>query len=514
MISEKTRRAFKAEAENYLGSKSLGALRNYGRKIGVYAPTKQNKGELIEQIVEILAGEREPVPQSKLGAPILDDTVDPRIVQEMSRLSMLHFSGSAEEAETKAEELKEDGFDTERYNAFRKAYKELQENKVELRLSDPDAEEFEGEVRKVHVGQLRILDNVPRLFQLDCPAIGEQIAVSNEFVRHYELHEGDVISCYARKSNNIYVATTILEVNGTKAEDFYRNRFDECDACYPYKRIKTCDSGKFTSVTNKFFEWLSPIGKGQRGLVISVPKAGKTCLLQQLAESIAYLNEDVTVLALLVDQSPEAVGAFRKLLPRENILYTTYEEDATRQMFVAEFALQRAKAFAECGKDVVLLVDSFNALARSYNETNDSPQGKTLACGLESATVHYLKKYFGTARCLEKSGSLTVIGGVAIGTGNPADDVIASELSPLANLEIRLNQELAYRRVFPALDISKVRMSQNEELQGLDGERLVSLLRNEILPKRGVEYVHQMLQEADSYAAFITAVKKELNESR
>lgn len=513
MISEKVRKAFKAEAEKYLGSQSLGALRNYGRDIGVYAPTKQNKGGLIEQIVEILAGEREPVPQSKRGAPVLDDRVDPRIVQEMNRLSLLHFSGSSEEESTGTpkEEPKVEYFNEEHYKAFRKAYKEMQEHKVMLRVSAPSAEDCEDEVR---VGQLRTLDSVPRLLPLDCPEFGEQIAVSNDFVRHYDLQEGDVISCHARKSNNIYVATTILEVNGTKAEDFYRNRFDACDVCYPYKRIKTYDGGKFTSVTNKFFEWLCPIGKGQRGLVLAAPKAGKTYLLQQLSEAISYLNEEVTVIALLVDQSPEAVGAFRKLLPRENILYTTYEESSNRQLFVAEFALQRAKAFAECGKDVVLLVDSFNALARAYNETDDSAGGKTLACGLESTTVHYIKKYFGTARCLEKSGSLTIIGGVATGTGNPADDVIASELAPLANLEIRLNHELAYRRIFPALDLSQIRMSQNEQLQGLDGERLIGLLRNEILPKRGVEYVQETLAAADSYAAFITAVKRDLNEKR
>ena len=255
MISEKVRKAFKAEAEKYLGSQSLGALRNYGRDIGVYAPTKQNKGGLIEQIVEILAGEREPVPQSKRGAPVLDDRVDPRIVQEMNRLSLLHFSGSSEEEsmETPKEEPKVEYFNEEHYKAFRKAYKEMQEHKVMLRVSAPSAEDCEDEVR---VGQLRTLDSVPRLLPLDCPEFGEQIAVSNDFVRHYDLQEGDVISCHARKSNNIYVATTILEVNGTKAEDFYRCLFRSRTWLYPRNQAQRricCRSASIPTRSRLFF---------------------------------------------------------------------------------------------------------------------------------------------------------------------------------------------------------------------------------------------------------------------
>ena len=250
-----------------------------------------------------------------------------------------------------------------------------------------------------------------------------------------------------------------------------------------------------------------PIRKGQRGCVISAPKAGKTAVLKKLVESAQALNRRLEVFTLLVDQSHETVGEFKRISRSNSVFYSTYEDDADRQVFVADFVLKRAKRFAEMGKDVLIVIDSLNALAGAFNNTEASLGGKMLASGLESKTIHYLKKYFGAARCLEKGGSITILGAVNVGTGDPADETIARELSTLATMQLYLSEELAIKRIYPAIDFVKAFSKLEGYPQDEESRECEFLLRNKVLPAVGAEGVIKLLRETDNKEDFMQAIK-------
>ena len=282
-----------------------------------------------------------------------------------------------------------------------------------LRVESPDAAKhniYNQMKKEVYRGQLEKLNGVPMLLGLDCSENEAKIIISIDLIRQHDLREGDIISCFAEKSHTAFVATEILTVNDVLVNDLKRSNFDQCEACYPTKRIALYDKEKANSLTSKYLHWLLPIGCGQRGCILSSPKAGKTNLLYEIAYNARKLNENLTVLVLLIDQSPENVTKFRKIVDSGNLVYTTYDDMPERQVFAAGFLLKRAKRLAESGNNVLFIVDSLSALAHAFNETRESSGGKTFSGGLESKTLQYIKKYFGAARCLEKSGSITMIG--------------------------------------------------------------------------------------------------------
>ncbi|MBQ5930462.1 MAG: hypothetical protein IIX02_06700, partial [Clostridia bacterium] len=262
-----------------------------------------------------------------------------------------------------------------------------------------------------------------------------------------------------------------------------------------------------SSLTAKYMDWVVPFGRGNRGLVIAPPKTGKTMFLEKISAGAATLNDDVTTLVLLVDQSPETVTQFRKVLSKDCLVYSTYEDEPERQLFVADCILKRAKRLAECGKDVLLIIDSLSALAHAYNETEESSGGKVLPCGLESKTVHFIKKYLGSARCLELGGSLTILGSVSNMTGNTVDDVIAAELSSICNLEIRLKEELAVRRIFPAVGTNSVYVKYGEA-DGRGESETLSLLRKLGGQRFTDEGFLESLQKSVSKEEFNSFLKK------
>lgn len=485
-MTRKNVNEFKLACLEFLSKQGLSALRPYGRDVGVAEPTKKSKNELVEAIVAILAGEASPTPRSTRGAPVKDDFVDPKIHEHIKNLCAQYPIVRT------AQNL--DVFDIEA------RLKNAKENEWVLTVEDPNARELEiNGVREIFKGQLETLNGVSMLLPLNCTDSEQKIVISVEMIRAFDLREGDVITCYAEKRNSILVATTVLTVNEFVAESFHRGRFDDCLACDPQKKIHFYAGEPYGSVTEKCLEWLSPVGKGQRGLLIASPKCGKSTLLLEAARSAAKHNNGIKTFVLLVDQSPENVGHFRKFVDADNLLYTTYEDEPERQVFVAEFLLKRAKRYAECGKDVLLIVDSFNALAHAYNDTENSAGGKLLAGGMESKTVQYLKRYFGSARCLERGGSITMLGALSIGTGNPADELLKAELSAIANLEINLSEELAKRRVYPAIDLFNTQGKRNGVLFGAVGECFDVFLRNEYFSKYSEENLFTLISESTSF---------------
>ena len=496
-MSEKSLNEFKYSCRIYLSTLSIGQLRSYGRNIGVAKSTTMKKEVLVEEIISVLSGEKPPISRSRKGAPVKNEFVEPEIPQKIEKLRIQFLSG----VQSMYGDIRR-----ENYNETARRIAEFKKNKILLRVESPEAENHyihNRMAKDVYRGQLETLNNVPLLLSLNCEEASDKIIIPIELIRKHDLRQGDIVSCFAEKSHTAFVATEILTINETLISDFKRQKFEECDACYATKRINVFDRNKANSVTAKYLQWILPLGCGQRGCIVSSPKAGKTNLLYEIVRDVNKLNNEVMVLVLLIDQSPENVTKFRKLVPNGNLVYTTYDDEPERQVFVADFLLKRAKRLAESGRNVFFVVDSLSELAHAFNETEASSGGKTFSGGLESKTLQYIKKYFGAARCLEGSGSLTMIGTVASGTGNPADELIAAELTSIDNLEIRLDDRLSLKRIYPAIDIARSQVKQSEFLFNEQEKKVEGWLRNRYFNYENFEILHSILEKSSTYEDFI-----------
>lgn len=466
------RKEFIFECREFLSAQSLASLRSYGRTVGVESPTSRKKGELIEEIIGILVEDIPAKERSGRGAPVLDNRTDFHILDEIARLKQKYAQNEGEEKQEE-EIAKVPTLDWD-------FQKRLEKMRKRARMISFSSSEFvvgkEGNSSSVR-GQLAQDNGLYFLLPLDFIRDEDKMLVPDEFVEFYALKEGDVLGCASMREGKTPVVTKILEINGQEAIVFRRTtNFDDMEVCYPTGKITTYDWDKSPSIIAKYMDWIVPFSKGSRALITAPPKTGKTCFLEKVAAGAFKLNEDVKTLVLLLDQSPETVGQFRKVIDKDCLVYATYEEEPERQLFLAKYLLQRAKRLAECGQNILLIVDSFNALAHAYNESEESSGGKMLPCGLESKTIHFMKKYLGAARCFTEGGSLTILGAVSNLTGNPADDVLKAELSSIANLEIRLKEELALKRVFPAVDMDSLYIKYNESSNEEQSE-ILALLR-------------------------------------
>ena len=503
---------FKNACATYLSTLSVNSLRSYAREVGVAKPTTKKKQHLIEEILGIFSGDILPQPRATMGAPVKDSGVDVTAVkQEVERLHLQCYSNitglSIEELKKNLEngEVDENVSRVEPFD-FKKSLQQLRESGGNtVRFADPSAKEYDNDNKEIYRGQLETLNGVSLLLSLDGMDVEPKIIVPINLLRENSLYDGDIVSCYAEKSHNALVVTKILTVNDRSLEDVKRSHFEDALACYPTERINVYSETN-NSVAMKYLQWLLPFGKGQRGCITSSPKAGKTNLLYDVAKAAIANNPYLSVMVLLIDQPPESVGAFRKITSSENIIYTTYEDAPETQVFAANFLLKRAKRLAECGRDVLLVVDSLNALAYAYNDTNESAGGKVFANGIESKTLQFIKKYFGAARCLEDSGSLTILGSLGVSTGNPADDLIYSELSRIANMEIRLSARLAAKRIYPAIDFSLSQVKQCEMLMTKQEQEVERVLREKFIDEDVSQKLYEILLSSNSYQDFINKI--------
>ena len=282
----------------------------------------------------------------------------------------------------------------------------------------------------------------------------KDVYISMVQIKRFRLDTGDMIKGISRFREGEKFPSLIFvgEVNGEHPEKtMKRRRFDELTPIYPNERLRLETTPN--EVAMRIIDLMSPIGKGQRGMIVAHPKVGKTTLLKKVANSITTNNPEVELIVLLIDERPEEVTDMKRSI-KGQVIYSTFDELPDHHVKVAEMVLERAKRIVEQGKDVVILLDSITRLARAYNLVIPS-SGRTLSGGIDPAALHKPKKFFGAARNIEFGGSLTILATALVETGSRMDDVIFEEFKGTGNMEVHLDRKLSEKRIFPAIDINK-----------------------------------------------------------
>ena len=339
----------------------------------------------------------------------------------------------------------------------------------------------------------------------------DDIYVSPSQIRRFNLRTGDTVSGQIRPPKDSERYFALLKVEAINYEDPELSRdkilFDNLTPLYPQNRIVLeTDPEDFTVRT---MDLLTPIGMGQRGLIVSPPRAGKTVILQKIANSIAENHKDVVLIVLLIDERPEEVTDMQRSVKGE-VISSTFDEPATRHVQVAEMVIEKAKRLVEYKRDVVILLDSVTRLARAYN-TVVPPSGKVLSGGVDSNALHRPKRFFGAARNIEDGGSLTIIATALIDTGSRMDEVIFEEFKGTGNMEIYLDRKLSDRRIFPAIDINRSGTRKEELLMNKNDLNRVWVLRKVLQPLNPIdtmEFLLEKMSATETNAEFLDSMNQ------
>jgi transcription termination factor Rho len=343
------------------------------------------------------------------------------------------------------------------------------------------------------------------------------VYVSQSQVRRFGLRTGDYVTGTVRApkdSEKYYSLLRVEAVNGLEPEVAKRRpQFEQLTAVFPDELIHLETSSD--NLTQRMIDIVAPIGRGQRGLIVSPPKAGKTFVLKNIANGVTLNHEDVHLMVLLIGERPEEVTDMRRSVDGE-VVASTFDEPVEDHAHVAEMALERAKRLVEGGKDVVILLDSITRMTRAYN-LSMPPSGRTLSGGIDPIALYPPKRFFGAARNTDEGGSLTIIATCLIDTGSRMDEVIYEEFKGTGNMELHLERRLAERRIFPAIDISRSSTRREELLLDPDTLRNVWLLRrmaamvgsNSPNPTEATERVLDRLARTHDNAEFLSTLKNE-----
>ena len=325
----------------------------------------------------------------------------------------------------------------------------------------------------------------------------DDIYISPSQIRRFNLRTGDTVSGQIRppKDTERYFAMLKVELVNYEDPEIARDKilFDNLTPLYPERKIRLEMENDSDNYSARVMDLLTPIGKGQRGLIVAAPRTGKTMLLQTIAHSITTNHKEIVLIVLLIDERPEEVTDMERSVDGE-VISSTFDEPAQRHVQVAEMVIEKAKRLVEHQKDVVILLDSITRLARAYN-TVVPPSGKVLSGGVDANALQRPKRFFGAARNIEEGGSLTIIGTALIDTGSRMDEVIFEEFKGTGNMEINLDRRLVDRRVFPSIDIQRSGTRKEELLLELNDLNRIWLLRKVLQPMNTVESVEFLLEK-------------------
>lgn len=394
--------------------------------------------------------------------------------------------------------------------------KARENNKVNVADTNQDGSiEYADPVRRTNLmsGVLEIVDGYGFLRSDNYQSGEDDVYVPQNQIRRFNLKTGDFIVGNTRMQHEGEKHQALLYVQTVNNDGvdvaLKRKSFDDLIPVYPTERLKL-STGE-NDYAMRLIDLIAPVGKGQRGIIVAPPKAGKTTLLKNIANSITKNNPDVKLIVLLIDERPEEVTDMQRSIDGD-VIFSTFDEEPQNHIKVAEIVLERAKRLVEHKKDVVILLDSITRLTRAYNLTI-SPTGRTLSGGLDPGALYKPKRFFGAARNIENGGSLTILSTALIETGSRMDDMIYEEFKGTGNMEIHLDRRLQERRIFPAIDIAKTGTRKEELLLNKEETEVLRKIRRayaDIQTTDVTENILNMLVKTKDNQEFINAMGKVL----
>lgn len=425
---------------------SLFELRDVARELGVPKPTTLKRENLLDAIEDIMLGRTKPAPRTTRGRPTKSGEKPLTMVNKLKQ--MLEASNYERNYELVLHPEEGD-------------VKEPQLIGGEIDVTNCEIREGVLDITGEGFGFVRVNRYLPG--ELDC-------YVSNAMIQRLKLRSGDVMKGYIKDlhENKHPAMVKLLTLNGIDIEQYPAERpeFENLTPVYPDQRLRLETDSEDAAL--RTIDLIAPIGKGQRGIVVAPPKAGKTILLKKIAQAISENNPEVSLFILLIDERPEEVSDMKESL-RAEVVASTFDEKPENHVKVAELVLAKAKRMVEMGKDVVIILDSLTRLVRSFNQVVEN-SGKTLTGGLDISALQFPKQFFGAARNLSSGGSLTILASALVETGSRMDEIIFEEFKGRGNMEIYLSRRLSEKRIFPAIDINRSGTRREELL--LTGEEL------------------------------------------
>ncbi len=338
----------------------------------------------------------------------------------------------------------------------------------------------------------------------------DDIYVNSAQIKSYGLKTGDTVQGMIRtpkEGEKYFPLTSVQLINGQEPE-IVRDRvpFDYLTPLFPYEKLNL--SGAKSTISTRVIDLFTPIGKGQRGLIVAQPKTGKTVLLKEIANVIAANHPEVYLIILLIDERPEEVTDMARSV-RAEVISSTFDEKAERHVKITDIVLEKAKRMVECGHDVVILLDSITRLARAYNTVSPS-SGKVLSGGVEANALHRPKRFFGAARKIENGGSLTIIATALIDTGSKMDEVIFEEFKGTGNMELQLDRKISNKRIFPAIDLVSSSTRRDDLLLDKEIIQKIWILRNHLAdmnPLEAIQFIMDRMKDTRNNEEFINSMK-------
>lgn len=493
-------------SKSELEAKSIFEMRALAKEVGISAPTKMNKAELVDMVFKITNGETEPPQAPRRGRPkkygdATEQTTSekPQIAQNLAQPEQIltpapakvevigeislpkgferpKYQPTRQFAQQNQKQYSNNGFNQNNYGQKQNNFRNQNQNQVQRDNVIAERKDDE-ETEQIREGYLEINPDGYGFLRVKNGEFNEMDAyVSAMKIKQYGLRRGDYVTSLCKKvqEGRPSAVVSVTTINGIESDKVgKRPNFDDLVPIYPDERIRLEVAPR--EFATRCIDLVSPIGKGQRGIIVSPPKAGKTTLLKMIASSIATNYPDIELKVLLIDERPEEVTDMQRSIKGE-VVYSTFDELPEHHTKTAEMLLERAKRLVEMGKDVVILLDSLTRLARAYNLTIP-PTGRTLSGGIDPGALHSPKRFFGSARNIENGGSLTIIATALVDTGSRMDDVIFEEFKGTGNMEIHLDRRLSEKRIFPAIDLAKSGTRKEEllltpsELEGTWGIR-------------------------------------------
>lgn len=403
-----------------------------------------------------------------------------------------------------------------RESSYRQEAREESENKTDENKTD-DEEKFPAELDSgIAVnGILEVMPDGYGFIRSDNYLPGERdVYVAPSQIRRFGLKTGDILEGNTRvktQGEKFAALLYVKSINGyTPEEAAKRRNFEDMTPIFPNERLHLEQPG--ASVAMRIMDLISPVGKGQRGMIVSPPKAGKTTLLKEVAKSVKRNNPEVHLIILLIDERPEEVTDIKEAIegPNVEVIYSTFDELPEHHKRVSEMVIERGKRLVEHQKDVIILIDSITRLTRAYNQTVP-PSGRTLSGGLDPAALHMPKRFFGAARNMREGGSLTILATALVDTGSKMDDVVYEEFKGTGNMELVLDRKLSEKRVFPAIDIPKSGTRREDLLLSPDELEAINIIRkalNGLKPEEAVDRILDLFAKTRNNNEFVNMVKK------